>query len=119
LTPVSGGDNRPLNFQVTRLQLRAYAAKAVVNANSEQGLTVIVLDQYFKPVEQALVAVKLAMPDGSVESFALPATDKNGVSRKDEIKVGNLNANQIVLVEVNVTFGDLRAATTTWFHVWW
>ena len=119
LKPVSGGDNLPSNFQVTRLQLRAYAAKAVVKANSEQGLTVIVLDQYFHPVEQALVAVKLALPGGSVESFDLPATDKNGISRKDDIKVGNLSANQIVLVEVAVTFGDLRAATTTWYHVWW
>ncbi len=117
--PVSGGDFRVSDFQVTRLQLRAYAARAVVKANSEQGLTVIVLDQYFHPVEQALVAVKLALPGGSVESFDLRVTDENGVSRKDDIKVGNLDANQIVLVEVVVTFGDLRATTTTWYHVWW
>jgi hypothetical protein len=119
MQPVSGGDYRPSDFQVARLQVRAYAAKAVVKANSEQGLTVIVLDQYFRPVEQALVAVKLALPGGSVESFNLQATDENGISRKDNIKVGNLNANQIVLVEVAVTFGDLSAATTTWYHIWW
>ena len=117
LPPVSDGDNRLL--PVTGLQVRAYVAKAVVNANSEQGLTVIVLNQVYQPVQQALVAVKLALPDGSVKPFNLPATDRHGISHEDGIVVGNLNANQIVLVEVDVTFGDLRVATTTWYQVWW
>jgi hypothetical protein len=119
LKAISGGNNRLADFQVTRLQLRAYASKAVVTANSKQGLTVIVLDQFYHPVAQALVAVNVISPGAQPLPVEMRPTDENGVSRTDEIKVGDLKPNQIVLVEVNVTFGDLHAATTTWYHVWW
>jgi hypothetical protein len=120
LKPVSNGDNRTApNLQVTRLQVRAYTARPVVPANSLQGLTVIVLDQFYHPVEGALVAYTLSGANGKSESQALEPTDAYGVSQKDGIEVGNLSPNQIVLVEVTVTFGDLRATTTTWYHVWW
>jgi hypothetical protein len=119
LAPINGRNNLAANSPVTGLQVRAYVSKANVTANSQQGVTVVVLDQDHKPVGQAQVAVKIDWPGGKVDNLPPQPTNQHGISYQDGIKVGNLKASQIVLVEVNVSFGDLQAATTTWFYIWW
>ena len=118
LNPVGPISDSPLP-QVTSLNIKAYVTEAVIKANSLEGVTVIVLDQGYRPVVKALVAIKLTMPDGSQIPYNLQSSDENGISRLEGIHVGAIPANQRVLIEVDVTNNDLRATTTTWFHTWW
>ena len=119
LAPSANQNNLPAPSPVTSLQIKAYVSKAMVTANSQQGLTVIVLDQDHQPVELALATVTIHWSDAMVETLILPPTDQHGVTHQEGILVGNLKASQFVPVGVEVTYAGLHAATSTWFFVWW
>jgi hypothetical protein len=117
LTSVRNEGNIP--SQVTSLQLNAYVSDPVTKANNEEGITVVVSDQYYRPITGALGSARVIFSDSKVETYDLPATDNSGVSMIQGINVGEAPAGQVVEIEISVTYNDLQSTTTTWFRVWW
>lgn len=117
LTSAEAGNLDRIGSSIIRLQPRAFMSKAVARSRSEQTIFVIVQDQKQLPVENALVAIEVQMP-GKMESYRLPATDQDGITRFT-FTVDDLPVNQIVPVEVTVSYGDIESTTSTWFRIWW
>ncbi len=109
-------DNLP--SAAIQLQARVFVEKAVVSPSGLQKLSIVVQDQYLRPVPQANVAVTLHYPVGGEERYRLPLTDKDGVTQF-EFNVGNQPYDTIIQVKVEVTQGGLQALTGTWFRIWW
>lgn len=96
----------------------AFVSKALVAANSQQKVYVIVLDMFDRPVTNAQVWVYVKTPDGGREPYRAPDTNADGISILP-YPVGNLSPRQVVELEVKVTTGGEEAATQTWFRVWY
>jgi hypothetical protein len=103
--------------KVTSLQARAFVNRAVITRNSSQTLYVVALDNK-AAVEGAAVRVTLRFPDGTEEISSLPATNKDGISMW-KFNVTAQQPNQVYLVSVTVSYGELSTTTSIWFRTWW
>lgn len=117
LTAVRNEGNIP--SQITQIQLKAYVDQAVVKANSQEGITVIAYDQYYRPVSGVQISGSIPNPGSGAETFTFPPTDASGITKIEGISVGNFTADQIVQISIDATYTGLSAGTTTWFQVWW
>lgn len=115
LVPKIGKD---LPGALLQLQARAFLDRAVVSPGAKQVLSVVVHDQYLRPVPQASVDVKIHFPVGMEEHYSLPKTDADGITRL-EFEVGKQPSNSVVILDVDVTQGELATNAGTWFRVWW
>jgi hypothetical protein len=105
--------------QDIRLSVWAFVAKPLVKANATQTINVVVQNQFFQPVQGALVMAAIKYPDGQVVNQRLPETDINGVTTMT-LPVGNYSPNQMVGVEVNVKISQGPSAiANTYFRIWW
>ncbi len=104
--------------QIIQLQAHAFVSKAVVNANSTQTIFVVVQDQNLQPVSGALSLAKIKLPTGEEQSIILPPTNSDGFSQL-QFNVGDLAANQVIQVSVDVSLGSYEATTSAWYRIWW
>ena len=102
------------------VQPRAYAfvARPILPADSQQTISVIVMDPSLTPLAGALVKVEVLWPDGTTDIHRPSDTDANGISQLS-INSGNFKANQIVRINVTINYKGETAAAATWFRLWW
>lgn len=96
----------------------AFVTQALISANGQQSLYVVVYDLYRKPVEGAQIWVYVTAPDGSVTDYRAPDSDAGGISILT-FPVGQHNPNDVLEVEVQISAGGETAATKTWFRIWY
>lgn len=95
-----------------------FVSNPLVPANTQQTISVIVLDQSLQPVPGALVKIEVLWPDGSTGNYRPSDTDANGISQMT-INSGDFKANQIVHVRITATYQGETSETSTWFRLWW
>jgi hypothetical protein len=103
---------------VISLNARAFVSRPVSKGTSEQTVTVIVRDQNLHAVPQALVAAIVHLSNGVETRYRMKATDDDGMTQlvfplKDE------PVNQIIQVEIVVSYNDFQTSTSAWFRIWW
>jgi|WetSurMetagenome_2_1015567.scaffolds.fasta_scaffold101866_2 hypothetical protein len=101
-----------------KLQTHAFVSQALIPANKWQSIYVVVQDQNFAPVKDAMVIVSVYFPDGSQYDVRMPATDANGISTHS-FMVKDMPVKQIVRVDVNVEYQGEQSQASTWFRIWW
>jgi hypothetical protein len=101
-----------------RLQAHAFVTHALIPANGTQTVYIIVQDQLYKPVENAMVAISVYYPDGSQYDVRAPATDAGGISQIS-FHVPEMEVRQVVRVEVRITYQTSSTEASTWFRSWW
>lgn len=104
------------------LQTHAFVKNVLAQPGTDQTIYVIVQDDQFQPIENAIVYATLHYPNGNLaDTTVMPITDGNGVSIQ-EFKVPTAYAvNEIIQMDISVEhLGKEEAAhTTTWFRIWW
>ncbi len=102
------------------VQPRAYAFvdHPLLPANSQQTISVIVLDQSLNPISGAILKIEVLWPDGSTGIYRPSDTNQNGISQM-AINSGDFKANQIVRIQVTATYLGETSETSTWFRLWW
>jgi hypothetical protein len=116
LQPNLEEDNIP-KTPVSSLQVHAFVSKPVLPLeNSEQKLYVIVYDQYFNPVENAIISYVIHLPTGEDVKGNLEVTDANGLSAKD-IQFSTLKSGTATIT-VTITYLTLQEQTQTSFQLW-
>ena len=104
--------------QFVRPQVKAFVSKALISSNEEQTLYIIAQDQHLQPIEGAMVLVVIHWLDGESEHFRPEPTNADGIS-VSSFQVGELEPQNIVEIEVTITYQDTEAQTSTWFRTWW
>ena len=99
------------------LQTRAFVSKPVVKPDSEQTLFVVVQDQNFNPISQAVVVVTVVTASGDQKAYNLPLTDTDGITRYTLKTVGTYN--QVITLNIEATAHGEKAQTSTWYRLWW
>jgi hypothetical protein len=115
LSPVKPLDNTTTN--ITNLQVRAFAWKAVTLASDSQLIFVIVQDQTLQPVASASCNAATRWPDGRVDSTTL-TTNTNGVGMLP-LSFNGQPYGSLIYVDVTCSFSGLTANTTTSFRIWY
>lgn len=112
--------NETANIAGRLVQPRAFAfvARPLLPTNSQQTISVIVMDQSLKPLSGAWVKVEVLWPDGSTGIYRPADTNENGISQMT-VNSGNFTANQIVQIRVTSTYNGETAEASTWFRLWW
>ena len=115
LPPVKPRDNTTVS--IVRLQVRAFAWKAVTLTDDSQQIFVIVQDQNLQPVDNANCAVVVHWPGGRDETRIL-STNPAGVAvlslAFDRQPLGSLIASNVTCV-----YGSLNGVSTTSFRIWY
>jgi hypothetical protein len=96
----------------------AFVARALISANSQQTVYVVVYDMYRKPVANAQVWIYVKTPDGQITPYRAPDTNPDGISILT-FPVGDLAANQVVELQVQVMAAGEGASAQSWFRVWY
>ncbi len=112
--------NQDSNIASQLAQPTAYAfvARPLLPADSQQTISVIVLDKSLKPLSGAMVKVEIFWPDGTTGIYRPSDTNADGISQMD-IKSGDFKANQIVRVLLTTSYHGEIAEASTWFRLWW
>ena len=104
--------------EMIKMQSHAFVGKAVVKAGDTQTLYVVVQDQQYQPVNDALVTARISQPSGEDRTIILPPSDVNGVSQV-QFNVGQQAADQMAQIQVEVTSGSFDITTAAWYRFWW
>jgi len=115
LAPTSPSTNAPRI--VSALQVRAFAWKAVTLANDNQIFFVILQDQNMLPVPDASCSAIVNWPNGTKDSTAI-RTNTNGVGIIS-LSFFNQPYGSLVYTDINCTYNNLNATTTTSFRIWY
>ena len=111
---------KPLNStitDITNLQVRAFARKAVTLATDSQLIFVIVQDQNLQPVVNASCTARIRWPDGRENSTPLK-TNTSGVGMVP-FSFSNQPYGSLIYVDVACAFSNFSANTTTSFRIWY
>jgi hypothetical protein len=104
--------------QIVEMRAFAFVTQALLAANSQQNLYIIVYNQQYQPVSQAMVSVTVIFPDGHTELYRPPLTNGDGISQM-AFSIGDVPIKEIVQVKVKVAAQNVEADTSTWFRIWW
>ncbi len=96
----------------------AFVGRALISANSQQTVYVVVYDMYRKPVASAQVWVYVKTEDGQINAYRAPDTNSDGISVLS-FPIGDLTPNQVVELQVQVMAAGELASTQSWFRVWY
>lgn len=103
--------------QLLKIQVRAFAWKAVALATDSQIIYVIAQDQNLQPVKGTQGSATVRWPNG--ESSVYPfITNESGVGIVSFTFTGQPYG-QTIIVDIRVTKDGLQAATTTSFRIWY
>lgn len=102
---------------VLSLQVRAFPDNAVTASNDQQTIYVLVQDQNLQPVSGAngVATIQLASGHTTQQSFEI---NSRGVGTFT-FRFTNQPNGQLVKVDINVTYNELRGKTTTSFRIWY
>ena len=89
----------------------------VVGSYATQHVYLIVRDQDLNPVEGAASLLTVHFPN-EVQNWLMPLTDEYGVSQL-VLEVKNQPPGTSVVLEFQVVFDELEAATRDSFRIWW
>lgn len=115
--PVNDVSKRPSPLQSPPLA-RVFVANAILTANSNQIVRVVVKDAYQQPISGAVVGLTATMPDGKEFFFRLPETDSHGISTL-ELMVADFPPGSVVVLEALINTPDGTTTATSWFRLWW
>ena len=96
----------------------AFVARALISANQQQTVYVVVYDMYRKPVANAQVWVYVKTTDGGITAYRAPDTNSDGISVLS-FPVGDLTPNQVVELQIQVMAAGESASAQSWFRVWY
>lgn len=96
----------------------AFVDHPLLTANSQQNISVIVLDKSLQPLSGAMIKVEVSWPDGSTGIYRPSDTNADGISQMS-INSGDYAANQIVRIQISATYHGETSETSTWFRLWW
>jgi len=96
----------------------AFVSRPILPANSQQTISVIVMDPSLTPLSGALVKVEILWPDGTTGIYRPSDTNADGISQLN-INSGDFKANQIVRINVTAQYNGETATASTWFRLWW
>jgi hypothetical protein len=113
-------DNPPIiQNELIELRANAFVARALARPNEQQQVFVIVQDQSKQAVEGANVIITVLRPDGKVENYRPPATNRYGLT-ETTFRVSYGLPNQLSRVDVQVEImNGAKTNTDTWFRIWW
>ena len=115
LKPVNG---MPIPQTILRLQVNAFARKAVTGMTDEQTVYVIVRDQNLHPVSNAKVTLVIRQPSGEESEHKLDSlTDPNGVASFSFSF--QAESQGVIQVWATASFNDLSTTSLTSFRIWW
>ncbi|MCA1954443.1 MAG: hypothetical protein LDL12_04755 [Anaerolinea sp.] len=97
---------------------RAFVANSLLPANSRQTVYVIVQDPYLRPIANATVSVNISLPDGRMQTYRLPNTNKDGITQLS-FEVGALQPKQVIQIRAEVNSAGKQTIAQTWFRIWW
>lgn len=106
-----------LSEGIVALKLSAFVLKAVTLPTDTQNVYVIVQDQAAKPVQGATGVVILHLPNGTDLTYPF-TTNASGIAILSDIRFSEQKAGTLVLIDVQVTYRELTAKTTTSFRIW-
>lgn len=99
-------------------QVRVFVLKALIGANEQQTVYVVVQDQYLRPVENAEVGVTLYFPDGSKEFYRLPESNEFGISQFS-FTTPQLAVQSVINIKAEISIRGEFAIGKSWFRLWW
>ena len=117
LQAVQPSSNAPISAPIISLQVRAFVWKAVTLSNDQQVVYIIAQDQRNTAVSNAVCAVNVRWPDGSVASTNV-MTNANGIAIA-AFNVVNQPYGNLVYIDINCSYNGLVGATTTSFRIWY
>jgi hypothetical protein len=106
------------NRTPTRIQARAFVAQALIPAEQQQTVYIIVQDEKLTQVEGALVSVEVTWPNGQKDVFRAPASDSSGISQVT-FNVTKLPVKEVARINVSVEYQGMKTTAETWFRIWW
>ena len=115
LPPVSPQDNTTAS--IVRLQVRAFAWKAVTLSAGSQQIFVIVQDQNLQPVANADCAVVVHWAGGPDETSVL-STDPAGVAVLS-LAFDHQPSGSLIASNVTCVYGNLNGTSATSFRIWY
>ena len=118
LTTLQGTEANESQNSLVGIKAHAFAANSLLPASSHQEVYVTVQDLNMEPLSGAMVNVSVVYPDGKIESYRPAVTNVNGIS-KLEFEVGDVPVNEMVQVEVEVSYKGFSTETSTWFRIWY
>lgn len=104
--------------KLSSLKVRAFVSEALLTANSQQKVFVVVQDQALKPVESAVIGLIVTTPDGKQAFYRPGPSDKDGISMF-EFPVGAVATREIVRIDVVASYSGMEQRASTWFRIWW
>lgn len=99
------------------LQVHAFVSKPFLPIlGNHQELYVIVYDQTYRPLENAIISYVITLPSGKVTNNVMPPTNEQGLSTQ----VINISGESVgtAKIVVTVTFGTLQEQSRTSFQIW-
>jgi hypothetical protein len=118
LNAMPPANNIPVRVSVPiSIHVRAFVDQAVTGPAGEQRVFVVVRDQALGPVAGATGAVTVHLPDGQ-DLIYLVTTDAAGVAVISSIPFADQPFGNLVLLDVQMAYQGLRAATATSFRIW-
>jgi len=112
------GDTEPTpRATVTEIEASASVRHVITGREGNQTVFVYVTDQRGEPIEAASVSMVIHYQSGD-HRYEFGPTDENGfTSRSFDIRWAS--PGRKVVVDVTAAYGDLTAATQTFFLPWW
>ena len=118
LTSLNVTQPNELQGSLAGITAHAFAANSLLPVESHQEMYITVQDLNMTPLSGAMVNVSVVYPDGQIESYRPGVTNANGISVL-EFEVGDVAVNEMVKVEVEVTYQGFSTQTSTWFRIWY
>jgi len=104
-------------YEVLHLQLSPSVSRPVVGVNDEMTVYIHVMDQNFRPIENAAVTLAVEFDDER-RILLLTPTDENGISQA-VLRFEDKAPGDLVELEYIVTYGTILERTTDSFRIWW
>lgn len=115
LNSVPSINNRPA--ELTEIQVRAFAWKAVTLATDQQVIFVIAQDQRGQPVDKAQCSTMVHWPNGETATTNI-TTNVNGVGIAS-LSFNNQPYGNLIYVDISCEALGKKGGTTTSFRIWY
>jgi len=107
-----------INISQVKPQVHAFVSKSLISNKEQQTIYIIAQDQYYAPIEGALVVLTIRWPDGTEDNLKAPVTNADGISQY-ALSVDELQPLDVVEVNAGIMVQEIEVNTSTWFRLWW
>ncbi|GAB4476572.1 MAG: hypothetical protein Kow0088_14510 [Anaerolineales bacterium] len=103
--------------QIQSMTVRAFPERAVTSTSGAQSIFVLTQDQNDRPIANALIGLRVSLPDGSEANPPSPKfSDENGITRFDfPYQSSRLG---LAIIQIQAQYGNLQATSETSFRIW-